>query len=69
VWPQRANSGRNTGPDRFDCGSVPRLLGAAVLHRFDGSVHGVAVMGSHASASGETMTAGMDIGGYEQRPD
>jgi hypothetical protein len=26
-------------------------------------------VGSDASTTGETMTAGMDIGGYEQRPD
>lgn len=36
------------------------------MHR---SVPGLAVLGSHADATGEAMKAGLDVGGYEQRPD
>jgi hypothetical protein len=39
-----AHPGRSPGSYRIHYRPLPRLSGAAVLHRFDGSVHGIAVM-------------------------
>lgn len=49
---------------------LSRLPGKAFLHRLHRSLYGFAIMGSHENPSGQArMTAGLDIGGYEQRPD
>ena len=40
--------------------SLPRLSGAPVLHRLDGSVHGIAVMGGHARVTGASVNDSND---------
>jgi hypothetical protein len=47
-----ANPRRDPGSYRIRHRPLPCLFGAPVLHRFDGSVHGIAVMGRHAHVAG-----------------
>lgn len=50
-----ANPCRSPGPYRFHHRPLPRLSGAAVLHRFDRGLPAIAVMGSHTRATGATV--------------
>jgi hypothetical protein len=46
---------RNPGSYRIHHRPLPRLSGAPILHRFDRSFHGIAVMGSHTRVTGATV--------------
>jgi hypothetical protein len=66
-WRSKNGLGQDEAPDLVaDCRTrgcalagasqtMPRLSGAPVLHRLDGSVHGIAVMGSPARVTGATV--------------
>jgi hypothetical protein len=57
------------GPDGRRDSPLPNLHGAALLYCLHRSAPRVAILGSDALLAGETLMAGLDIGGYEQRPD
>ena len=63
-------SGRSGTHHRLHHRNLSRLPGKAFLHRLHRSLSRFAVVGSHKDLSGQArMTAGLDIGGYEQRPE
>jgi len=56
-------------PDRLRDGPLPNLHGATLLYCLHRGVPRIAILGSDALLARETLMAGLDIGGYEQRPD